>query len=1751
MSETFQPDSSSIKPSRQHVSRSIHAATLEQSIPDWLTEAASHRRASLRNANAILPDWYRKASSGQRNVLNESFTASFRAQTRLDHALADMQGIHVFGKTLLCAMLKDRFNVELDVEDTFLQLIQPINAGIWSTEIGTFEVSKMSLLQAALHNFEAAECENGAFHKRSGFLARLPAGTFKAVRTSMSVRQFMVACRTLDIGGQYQRYLKHYLYSENQPAHQTLRELFTTARRAALHAAAEQALLQGDIEPADHASIQEILHGERQPLLGGRRIWFCEMSLMRRRLTGCLWFAISERFEDPEELILYIPDDPHHPLKRYKTSQLEAALKRRFTARESASADDGTPTPYQRFFSRFVAYADRAYYFSQFTDNAPDASFSSRVTSYLARINDWINGLSPLPNTLVDLVPPAPAIRQVANQDPFLAPVNMPFKGLRFWDDNIDLWDYLFERHREQLLEDARSYAVPVEDVDANARKTLFAKLLNSGMLVLNTVSMLVPVLGEVMMGVMACQLLEESIEGVIEWSEGDRHAATAHLVDIASNLALIALMGGVTKGVTRLKPVDAAPVIEDLHPVTRPDGHARLRKSDLGGYESTVRIDPGVRPDALGRYEIQGRHFIRIEGKTYEQVYDRALGRWCIRYPDNPHAYQPVLTHNAAGAWRHTLENPLKWSRQTLLRRIGHITEAYTDEQLLTIGEISGVSDNALRKMHMDNLSPPPELMDALRLFDTDRGVVQVIEQLAGDLDIDHRYLHALPLIIELPGWPVGRILKVYDTPDFTGPSTRYGSEHPLAEMANKPPIRLSRSHVLNGELPARILSALDESEISALFGDKEAGDRVWRPQAFRDLLADYARANRPTLFESLFQESAIADPMIDRLQRAYAGLSDAAAQEILRHANADDMAILYSTGRMPDAMLEEARWYARRGRLVRALAGLHMEHMMSADTRRLALHTLSKLPGWSADMQLDIRDGRVDGRQIDSIGHESAAVRRSVVKKGPVYQAFNEHGVALNELPVSGNGFYASVLRLLPEDVRKAIGLSEAAHGSDLQRAITAYATEHAGDTATMLALHGRRTLKFKPPQRIREHLVGYYASGEGAVGLSGLNPSLVVRLLSLYPDLSISRANGVLLKMIRTGKSDAHILQLLEDLRHQWLELEQTLDHWANTGPNRAQKDRIATRLKRCWRKRPFAEENPTLRHLDLATDEALPGFSADFSHVTVMRLQAPHATLGQMRGFLRNFPELEFLDLSGNHLVTNPIPRECSARLLELDLSDNPVSRLDVTGMWRLELLDLKGTRLQEWPLGADNLRNLRWLDLSNTLISDIPRQALARDEWVLNMNLTGTPLTDDARLQLRVAQQRCELALDLPQGSLAQFMLEDVPEQDSRPLENGTLVAGRLMRIPTPIPFTDHVPAFTRRLRRVHPSLTEEKAEEVAEGLLQDASVEQVNARIEDWNQRLESMTRQLNGWIFTRRSGNTLFGGHWSTSQGRREASLRIMECWRKGLLGASARSDRTLDLANISRLGTLPRLSPEFAHVEGLSLRGLGLSGADVQEFLQAFSRIRWLDLGLNELSAVPSVIAGMERLEELGLIGNRFNDFPAVVDALGPMPRLKWLKLNYNRLTVFNGVTAEQLPALRWLELSFNHMRQFNGPVSATLEVLHLNGNDLREWPEGVLQAERLLSLNLEDNPIREIPPRAFDGNHDVLLAGTRMSPNWRSLMTDSLIRLRAHLDRVGGEQVLGIKRETLDFWLTDTEFDQFVDWSGSESEPEEDVR
>ncbi|MGB3126035.1 MAG: NEL-type E3 ubiquitin ligase domain-containing protein [Pseudomonas sp.] len=1606
------PHTTGTRPAATH---SIHRDYLERVSPAWLVNATPQRRAQLKDGPVTLPDEYLQASAQQRQALQEKFTASFTAQSALDKAMASLQDIDSFAAPLLTKALQAQFNVTLDVNTTLLQLNKTIEAGVFGIDIGSFEALRLPLLQAALHNFEARECQPGAFHASSGFLTQaVGAQKVETLNTSLTVAQFTGLCRSLDIGGQYQRYLKDYLQPTDTVAAQLLRDTFIGARKADLAASAELALLQKHIEPADYRMIVSVINGEKNPWMGKKQVWFSDLGLMKKRMTGCVVFQICEKYRYTDELILYVPHDPHHPLKRYTPEQMKALFKQRFTAHDQPPADDGSPTTYQRFFSQFVAYGDRPYYFSELTEDAPKASTAGSLGHYVPLLNELAKGISPFGEVAgIKELPPVARARQRPNPDPFLNPGGLLHKGRGLWAENPDLWDYLYEQHRDKLIADARSHAVPTAEVDARVRSEKLARLLNIGLLALNVASMFVPVLGEVMMGVMAAQLLQETFEGALEWTEGDRRAAKAHLLDVAENLAFLAVMAGVGKGLATYAAAKPVPLIEGLDPVTLPNGQERLSKANVSAYESPVTLPADIRANAQGQYVYAGKTYIRQSGKVYEKTFDETLGCWRIKHPTDSEAYQPRLSHNGAGAWRHALERPLTWDRTTLMRRLGPVADGFSDEQLLRIADISGTSDDALRKMHLDNALPPAPLTDTMRLFKADAEVAQVIEQVSTGEAVDARYLYTLPLVTELPRWPVGRVLEVFEGAGLTGPSQRYGVERLFRGVKLKPPIRVSRADVLSSQLPAQILAALDESEITGLLGSEAARVIEHRPAEFRKQLAEHARAREPALFESLYKGTDARDPTVAKLQRLYPGLSAPAAQRALAEAGAEQLARLRDTGRVPLALQENLQGHVQQGRLGHAYAGLHMDNMLSADSKRLALHTLSKLPGWTDALRLEVREGDITGDLLDSIGSPAATQRKYLVKQGPRYQAFNERGEALNSVAREGDNFFASLMHALPDDARQALGLPQVSQSLELRRAIIDYATGHRPESAQIVEGRSRTQAGFNPPRRLSPKRFGYPASGRG----QGVSPSLVSRVQDVYPQLTEGQANGFILQQMLADQSDSQIFNLLNNRLREWRNLESTLDSWVMSASPDAfvrshsyldSRPAMAQALKASWRNGALPEL-PGATNLTLVGDTLLPSLEADFSHVRTLNIRGRVLIDGQVEQLLGYFPNVQKLSLAGADTSIASVPQalEGLSALTNLsietaaDLTEPVLARLEgLTGLEELTLhsswlsprplnvgrmsalrsLTVSGLGQYMFPDGVFELPQLQRLDLKGASIDSLPPQLFEPGREYL-WSVLSLKWSRFSRERFRAAYEfvkahpehlmdQDEMVRDYCTGQLSQAL--------GRSAYSNTVVGGRLIA-----QFFEYWPSTQARLQAIE-ALTTEYA--------------QLSARFNVWRVA----------------DGNSLE----ALSRSGIDSALR--DCWYQGLLkryGIDSPGVLSLPAMTVRDLPILP--TEGFAHVTLLRVQNSRVPTEQMSTFIRGFSGLQSVDAsncGLTGLSVMPGEWAALEHLDlshnpletldvsrlgqlrALSLRGTPLSTWPAGAERL---PQLDWLDLRDTRIT------------------------------------------------------------------------------------------------------------------------------------------------------
>lgn len=123
---------------------------------------------------------------------------------------------------------------------------------------------------------------------------------------------------------------------------------------------------------------------------------------------------------------------------------------------------------------------------------------------------------------------------------------------------------------------------------------------------------------------------------------------------------------------------------------------------------------------------------------------------------------------------------------------------------------------------------------------------------------------------------------------------------------------------------------------------------------------------------------------------------------------------------------------------RISRAYEGFYLESVDNPDFDALALHSLENLPGWNADVRIELRHYRFDGKKLDSIGRDDAAIRRTlVVSDNGVFQACDERGNVLH----SGGDLFTSILQALPDAERNALQI-QIGQGPALKAALRQHA-------------------------------------------------------------------------------------------------------------------------------------------------------------------------------------------------------------------------------------------------------------------------------------------------------------------------------------------------------------------------------------------------------------------------------------------------------------------------------------------------------------------------------------------------------------------------------------------------------------------------------------------------------------------------------------------------------------------------------------
>ncbi len=1627
-----------LKRAADHTPAGIHTA-----LPGWLGNASATKRQALKDTIPEVKDWHLAASRQQHAPLKQAMAASWAAQNQVDTALATLASPAQFAAPLLQQALKQQFGVDCDVTTTFVRLYTPVTTLAFQAPTGGVRTWTVSLVDAALHNFDAAECQKNAHTQDSTFITQPSAtgqfDTLASVSGKISVEQFTSLCRELDIGQQYQRYIRQFFGADSPVLKAVLRLKVIQSLKAQAQASLHMARLKKDVSDSAFYSLQGQLEGLRGMMLEvkGKPILNHDLSLMGMPLTGIVLFAPDlELYLDAVPMVAYIPDDPQAPLKHYPNG--EAFMQDLRTKLRSPD--------YQAFFSRFVDHEHRGYFF---------ADLNNRLSQVV-----WH---APSPGD------PRPTWRN--------EPLSATELQLSASKISGDLYEHLYETKLNKLLNDARVIAVATADADRAARWRRWDILEKIGKAIVEIAAFIatpfIPPLGALMLAYTAYQLLDETFEGIIDWALGLNIQAFGHLMSILEQmvqLGMFAVGAPIAEGLLRQAlPEQVWAFFDALEPVTSTDGKTRLWNADLNAYNLDVQLPATSYPDNEGLHAHNGKKILPLDGQHF--AVEQRPGSAFLQHPTHTHAYRPRVTGNGKGAWVTETDRPLTWDTTTLLRRLGPPAEALSDARLEQARLISGTDPATLRKMYMARQPQPPLLADTLKRINIDQRLQDFIDQMSSD--DPQRYNQAdaqtqLWLISHNGLWPETKRLRFLNAKgeiiwEFNG--------HDDAAV-----VQLHEAQLKNGELLNALLETLDETERKTLleepFGSPNPPIAV-RVGALRKKLARIAQQQRAELFDSRYRGLEMTDDA--RLQKiidSSPGLPISVAEEVMRSASGQELLEL-DRGNLAPRLIDQARWAAHEVRISRAYEGLYMDALDSADSHRLALHSLENLPGWSPQVRLVVTDYNPTGNVRDAIGNLQAPIRRVLVRSiEGRYVPEGDTGALLGE-----TDFYTAVLQALPDAQRDALGI-HIGQGPLLRETLR----QHAAPRETLGQLLAQAPLR-KPaydPDRMRlpGGMHGYRASQPSAGSSAPM--SLEDRIHDLFPRLTPQAVTDTLAAMQHQPGSP---LRTLQYLKREFMRLEADLASWFFNSPqtyldtalplaSEVIRTEQHTRwiwtqeLIGAWRHETMAD--PTIlsgRILRLTRPVygELPQLSGRFEHITRLELSSYPTTRGTEQ-FLHHFPQVRRLTISDIALRT--LPTEVTARhaLIELTLRNCAIrltteSRAALAALSNLKTLDLANNPLGLAP-DLTNVPGLQTLNLSQTGLSQLPAGlALLTRPLSINLSYNQIHALPEALFSLPIDAAS---TYDLSGNPLSRATLERIKTYCQTAGDHFGADAGAEERL---------------LVHELYPTYTEREASRFIFEL--PGSLEDSMAHLRGLKADYERLQTDLEHWAMDvpqrHPRTNAPLGEQAQAQQQlvRRQFKAQLEECWRRETALAEPYDlmDNTHELVcALPVMGDLPVLNVAFKHVSRLDLRGEETTSIP-DGFIQQFPALRSLLVHRYALQDIPLKVFQLPRLTALSLSQSHINLSPESADALSGMEHLTYLDLSHNPLGI---------------RLNVSHMH---------LRVLTLENAGLTQAPHGTFAMRSLDELNLSDNQITElpsdiieVPPDAADGFD---LSGNPLTP------------------------------------------------------------
>ncbi|HDS1817107.1 TPA: leucine-rich repeat domain-containing protein [Pseudomonas putida] len=597
-----------------------------------------------------LPAWLTAASLDTLYALHESQRRQQQVQHELHALLASITPADAFAAPLLQQALQVQHPLTLDVRQAtlrrrVLQRFPSYNAQI--PDGVKEQIYQHSLLQSALHNFTEEETF------ATGIMQGTAVLDASGQASGLSPQAFTSLCRSLDLGGQYQAYLKGQL-TPGKEAGRRIEVLMEEGWRSGFEAALRQSLVNGEI-PAhayEHCAPLVAMVAAKPVAIAGLEPR--QIRVFGQRVRGAVAFEVrhAEQPNAPLEGVLcWIPDDPQGPLTWFASwALLFLTLGKQFRLPK-----------YVEFFQRFIGERDREAYTRALDKALKNAGHDAPV--------------------------------QLDGRHEAIA---------------LPLFEHLRKQQIDTLLDNAKVHAVPTAEVDAKVRDRRLHFYLSFALDALGLASFALPVLALPLLGITALQVADEVYEGYADWHLGDRQGALEHVYAVAETVIMSAVNVGAGTAAHRLA---RAARVDELVPVQTGARALKLCDPELPGYAVEHRGAIGALTEA------EGRAYLRTPVASHLTYLDIESQQRRIRHPVRADAYAPLLEGNEAGGWHHELERPQAWSGSAqLLRDLGHDLAHLDDQTAQDVLRSTGFDENQLRRLHVEHAPPPARLLDAVQ---------------------------------------------------------------------------------------------------------------------------------------------------------------------------------------------------------------------------------------------------------------------------------------------------------------------------------------------------------------------------------------------------------------------------------------------------------------------------------------------------------------------------------------------------------------------------------------------------------------------------------------------------------------------------------------------------------------------------------------------------------------------------------------------------------------------------------------------------------------------------------------------------------------------------------------------------------------------------------------------------------------------------------------------------------------------------